>query len=167
MEILPFQLKDQKRVLKLYKNVTRDLRSKDNDQWDHFYPNRIVIKRDLTNQSLYGIIEDDLVIGAVVIDGVQNEKYEKIRWHDHSGIAACIHRLAVQPQSQGKGIGKELLNFAEQQARSLGYTSIRLDVYSKNIEAVGMYTKNGYVNRGMINFPLRKLPFYCLEKQLK
>lgn len=166
MDIIPIQKKDKKSILNLYKIVTKHLRSNHNEQWDLFYPNVMVIRGDITNQNIYGIIDNHVVIGAVVLDESQSKKYEQIDWDDKNGIPVCIHRLAVRPDYQGRGIGKLLLEYVEQLAIQRGYTSIRLDVYSTNNEAVGLYTKYGYVNKGTIEYPLRKSPYYCMEKQL-
>ncbi|MEH7348082.1 GNAT family N-acetyltransferase [Gottfriedia acidiceleris] len=166
MDIIPIQKKDKKSILNLYKIVTKHLRSNHNEQWDLFYPNVMVIRSDITNQNIYGIIDNHVVIGAVVLDESQSKKYEQIDWDDKNGTPVCIHRLAVRPDYQGRGIGKLLLEYVEQLAIQRGYTSIRLDVYSTNNEAVGLYTKYGYVNKGTIEYPLRKSPYYCMEKQL-
>ena len=166
MDIIPIQKNYQKDVLNLYKTVTKHLRSNQNDQWDLFYPNLFVIQDDITNQNIYGIIDNHVIIGTVVLDELQSKKYEQIDWYDKNGNPVCIHRLAVRPNYQGRGIGKLLIDYVEQLAIQKGYTSIRLDVYSTNDEAVGLYTKYGYVKRGTIEFPLRKNPYFCMEKQL-
>jgi ribosomal protein S18 acetylase RimI-like enzyme len=166
MEIIPIQKAHQKSVLSLYKTVTKHLLSMNNDQWNLLYPNVFVIQSDLSNHNLYGIVENHVIIGAVVLDENQSEKYKQIDWNDKNGNPVCIHRLAVSPDYQGRGIGKLLLNYVEHLAIQRGYTSIRLDVYSANEGAVGMYTKYGYVKKGEIKFPLRKYPYYCMEKQL-
>ncbi|PEJ58362.1 hypothetical protein CN692_08800 [Bacillus sp. AFS002410] len=113
MDIIPIQKNYQKDVLKLYKTVTKHLRSNHNDQWDLFYPNLFVIQDDITNQNIYGIIDNDIVIGTVVLDELQSKKYEQIDWDDKNGNPVCIHRLAVRPNYQGRGIGKLLLEYVE------------------------------------------------------
>lgn len=55
-----------------------------------------------------------------------------------------IWRIYVAPQSQGKGIGKLLLNFAEEQAHRQGYSKIIIWAFKNNYRAVSFYQKNGY-----------------------
>jgi len=156
----------KKSVLALYSEVARRLRAEGIEQWDWMYPNRLVIGGDLKAGTLYGVIEDGAVIAAVVVDRKMSGEYRKLEWADRSGHPACIHRLAVHPQHQGKGLGKKLLRFAEERARSEGCTSIRLDVFSANETALGLYSRAGYEPTGTVRFPLRKAPFRCFEKAL-
>lgn len=167
MEIIPISIDDRKSVLELYRAVTNHLKENGSDQWNRFYPNRWVIGKDLKMENLYGIKVDNTVIGAVVVNDKQSDKYSSVQWTDQEGIPACIHRLAVHPKHQGKGIGKVLLSFAEEKAQKDGFSSIRLDVYSANPEALGMYRRANYKEMGEIMFPFRKVPYYCFEKVLQ
>lgn len=167
MQIIPIQFHDRRSVVDLYKSVTNHLLKNGNDQWDRFYPNVFIIRNDLKKENLYGVKVEDVIIAAVVVDENQSGKYNLVNWLDQKGKPACIHRLAVHPKYQGKGLGKALLKFAEEKAIMNGCSSIRLDVYSANPEALGMYRRAEYKETGVITFPLRKLPYYCFEKVLK
>ena len=63
-----------------------------------------------------------------------------------------------------RGIGKEMMNFAEQLALSQGLTSIRLDTYSGNPDAMKFYIKLGYKQLGQIHLKPGKNEYYCFEK---
>lgn len=164
MEFIAIGLQELAEVKQFYAEITSDLRKKGIDQWDRFYPNRFVMKNDLKNGTLFGIKEENHLIGAIVLDTNESKQYLKLQWEDQSGGPLIIHRLAVHPFHQGKGIGKKLLNFAEEYALKKGHTSIRMDVYSQNPEAVRMYERAGYQIRGSVRFPLRKVPYLCFEK---
>ena len=167
MEIETISLQALPEVTQFYADVTADLRKNGIEQWDRFYPNRFVMKKDLKNRTLFGFKEESQLIGAIVLDKTESKQYRKIQWNDHSGRPLIIHRLAVHPAHQGKGLGKRLLNFAEEYAFKKGYTSIRMDVYSQNPGAIGMYERAGYEVRGTIRFPFRKVPYYCFEKLIQ
>lgn len=166
MEIVRLAKEDRKSLVQLYREVTVSLSRTGIRQWDWFYPNRFVIGRDIKQETVFGIRDGKRVIGAVVVDRLQSERYASLLWNDWAGEPACIHRLAVHPSYQGQGIGKRLLQFAEQYAQQAGGTSIRLDVYAGNPSAVGMYRRAGYVEIGRIRFPMRKVPYLCFEKLL-
>ena len=166
MEFVTIGLQDFSEVQQFYAEITSDLRKKGIDQWDRFYPNRFVMKNDLKNGNLFGIKEENHLIGAIVLNTNESKQYMKLHWNDQTGRPLIIHRLAVHPFHQGKGIGKRLLNFAELYALEKGHTSIRMDVYSQNPEAVGMYERAGYQVRGSVRFPLRKVPYLCFEKSI-
>ncbi|MFC5448892.1 GNAT family N-acetyltransferase [Paenibacillus aestuarii] len=151
-------------ALDLYRTVTDRLRQQGIHQWDRYYPNRFVIKQDIAHGCLYGLRGQGRIIAAVAVNRQQSDKYAGIHWSDVQGNPAIIHRLAVHPSAQGKGIGKQLLEFAESHARNKGYTSVRLDVYSANPSAVSMYERYGYTHKGEIQFPFRKAPYFCMEK---
>ncbi|MEH7075298.1 GNAT family N-acetyltransferase [Neobacillus drentensis] len=77
------------------------------------------------------------------------------------------HRLVVHPKFQGKGYGKQLLQFAEEFALQNGYSSIRLDVYRQNPGALTLYERSGFQERGTIRFPFRSVSYKCFEKILE
>ncbi|MBO0962785.1 GNAT family N-acetyltransferase [Neobacillus sp. MM2021_6] len=164
MEIHAIGLIKLKAVTQLYTDITADLRRKGIKQWDRLYPNRFIIKTDIKNGHLFGLSADKKILGAVVVDTNESKKYQELKWEDEDGRPLLIHRLAVHPDYQGKGYGKQLLQFAEDYAHRNGYSSIRLDVFSLNSGAVKMYERAGYQERGMIRFPFRAAPYLCFEK---
>ncbi len=56
-----------------------------------------------------------------------------------------IWSVAVDPASQGRGFGRQLLNFAEQEAHRLGFNDIRLYTNEKFTENIRLYQAIGYV----------------------
>ena len=72
----------------------------------------------------------------------------------------------IDPNYQGKGYAKKLMDFAEKFANENNYSSIRLDAYSQNKRVVEFYKKRNYIIRGSVNFPEREYPFHCMEKEL-
>lgn len=55
-----------------------------------------------------------------------------------------IWRIYVANSFQRRGIGKSLLDFAEQQAKEQGYTKIIIWAFKDNYRVVSFYLKNGY-----------------------
>ena len=55
-----------------------------------------------------------------------------------------IWRIYVDEKFQGNGIGKQLLGFAEQQAKQQGYKRIVIWAFKDNCRAVSFYQKCGY-----------------------
>lgn len=157
---------DKPALKRLYHTVTAALRKNGVKQWDWFYPNGFVIGRDLGRGSVYGIREKGEIVAAIVVDRQFSARYAGLTFQDKSGTPAGIHRLVVSPVHQGKGIGKKLLHFAEDYAKDHGSTSIRLDVFSGNPGAVALYEQHGYQRVGAVRYPMRKMPYWCMEKML-
>jgi ribosomal protein S18 acetylase RimI-like enzyme len=73
-----------------------------------------------------------------------------------------LRQMAVINDLQGKGIGKALMNFAENLARDRGYQKITMHA-RKN--AIGFYEKMGYSTNGK-EFLELTIPHYVMEKEL-
>ncbi|PKM05085.1 MAG: GNAT family N-acetyltransferase [Gammaproteobacteria bacterium HGW-Gammaproteobacteria-6] len=56
-----------------------------------------------------------------------------------------LDNIAVNPNAQGKGIGKVLMGLAEQRARSAGFDSIYLYTNELMFENRSLYARLGYV----------------------
>ena len=59
--------------------------------------------------------------------------------------AMLLDNVAVDPVRQGLGIGRKLLEFAEQAALKAGYRSIRLYTNEAMTENIALYSRIGYV----------------------
>jgi ribosomal protein S18 acetylase RimI-like enzyme len=73
-----------------------------------------------------------------------------------------LRQMAVLNDLQGKGIGRALMNFAENIARDRGYKIVRMHA---RINAIGFYEKVGYKVSGD-KFVEVTIPHYVMEKQL-
>jgi ribosomal protein S18 acetylase RimI-like enzyme len=56
-----------------------------------------------------------------------------------------IYSVAVHPQHQKSGFGRQLLAWAEQEAQLAGYTKVRLYTNALMEENIALYTRLGYV----------------------
>jgi GNAT superfamily N-acetyltransferase len=73
-----------------------------------------------------------------------------------------LRQMAVLNDLQGKGIGRALMNFAENIARDRGYRILRMHARANS---VGFYEKVGYKIYGD-QFTEVTIPHYVMEKQL-
>jgi putative acetyltransferase len=55
-----------------------------------------------------------------------------------------LRRMYVLPAHRGKGLGRRILEALEDEARALGYTTMRLETGNEAPEAIGLYTSAGY-----------------------
>jgi GNAT superfamily N-acetyltransferase len=61
-----------------------------------------------------------------------------------------LDNIAVAPDQQGKGLGRILLGFAEQQALDRGWREIRLYTNRLMTENISLYRRIGYVETGSV-----------------
>ncbi|NUW30416.1 GNAT family N-acetyltransferase [Nonomuraea sp. SMC257] len=65
--------------------------------------------------------------------------------------ALLIENVAVRPELHGRGIGRGLLAFAEDEARRLGLPAVRLYTNIRMTSNIALYTSLGYVETGRMS----------------
>ena len=98
---------------------------------------------------LIGAFEDEDMLGCCML---VEENPETVR----------LRQMAVLNDLQGKGIGRALMNFAENLARDRGFRKLRMHA-RKNV--VGFYEKMGYKVEGD-EFEEVTIPHYVMVKNL-
>jgi GNAT superfamily N-acetyltransferase len=59
-----------------------------------------------------------------------------------------LDNIAVRPDSQKMGLGRQLISFAETEARRLGFGEIRLYTHQKMVENIAPYMRLGFIETG-------------------
>ncbi|HTH14885.1 MAG TPA: GNAT family N-acetyltransferase [Spirochaetia bacterium] len=162
--VVPLSLDDLDAVLALVTRVIDGMRSQGIDQWDALYPDRAVLASDLSSGSGFGIFTGPSLVGYVCLNRIQSPEYAAVAWGTSDEPVLVIHRLCTCPQAQGRGLGQALVAFAQTWAEQTGARAIRLDAFSQNPRALGLYERNGYERRGAVRF--RKGEFFVYEKLL-
>jgi ribosomal protein S18 acetylase RimI-like enzyme len=145
----------------------RDAMIKDGiNQWDESYPSLSHIEKDIEQNRLHVLTEDSSLIGAIVMDTSQSPQYKNINWNYNLNPILVVHRLAVHPLVQNKGLGKKLMLFAEKYAHDNDYRSIRLDAYKHNDSLQNFYHNLDYKEVGEIDLEYTEGPFVCFEKKM-
>jgi GNAT superfamily N-acetyltransferase len=104
---------------------------------------------DERENMLIGAFEDDDLLGCCMIV-------------EENPTTARLRQMAVLNNLQGKGVGRALMQFAENLARDRGYKVLSMHA-RKN--AIGFYEKVGYKVKGD-EFTEITIPHYLMEKQL-
>lgn len=136
-------------------------------QWNEFYPSIEVLKKDIHLQQIWKLVENNCIIGLIVITEIEDLVYKKVQWLSVNDNNVYVHRLAVDPEYQGKGYGQQLMSFAEKYCTDKGYRSIRLDTFSQNMSNQKFYENRNYQKLEKVYFLNQsEHPFYCYEKIL-
>jgi ribosomal protein S18 acetylase RimI-like enzyme len=59
-----------------------------------------------------------------------------------------LDNIAVRRDRQGMGIGRDLISFAESEARRLGHDEVRLYTHETMVENIALYARHGFVETG-------------------
>jgi ribosomal protein S18 acetylase RimI-like enzyme len=154
---------DLNSIMQITKACAKHMINQQIFQWNEHYPNRNAFKNDVQRGELYVYMQNNICIGCIVITTIKDVEYVPIEWLTKDKNI-YIHRLAVHPKYQGKGIAQHMMTFAENYAKTNGYFSVRLDTFSQNKRNQKFYETRGYKRLGNIYFPKQsKHAFYCYE----
>lgn len=101
------------------------------------------------NNILIAAFEEDQILGCCMLI-------------DNQPPTVRLRQMAVLNNLQGKGIGRALMNFAENLSRDRGYKTITM--HARKV-AVGFYERVGYHITGD-EFIELNIPHYVMEKRL-
>lgn len=151
--------RDLERAVAIMNDAIRRLGEAGVDQWQHGYPNRERLERDIEEGIGYVLCEEDEVVayGAMVFTG--ESAYAEIsngRWLTSEGDYAVVHRMCVAEQKVGKGYGRRFIAEAERVA-SQSKRSMRVDTHADNKVMQHLMPSMGYTYCGIIYFESRYL----------
>lgn len=133
------------------------------------------------------LLDGTRIDAAAIEELIQTPGLTILKYMEGEKILACVElkkeneklylgMLTVTPNLQGKGIGKILLNAAEEEARNEKCTSIFMTVISVRKELIDWYVRHGYKPTGekkpfafndpRFGQPKQPLEFIVLEKTL-
>ena len=160
------QEEDIPRIMQLVKKVVPVMRASGNYQWGDDYPNPEVFKADISINQLWLCEIDEQIAGISAITTDQDPEYADAGW-DITETAIVTHRLAVDPDYQGMGVAKALMQQAEKVAAQSEIKILRVDTNSENMATLKLFPKIGYEFCGEISLAKRPgLKFYCYQKLL-
>lgn len=125
-------------------------------QWQNGYPSLDTIAADIA-KNVGRVICDSLsgkimAYCALIYSG--DPAYGHIKggeWLTPQGSTyAAIHRLAVSPDSCGKGLAKMMFQFAANEAKDCGYRSVRVDTNHDNVQMLHILPSLGYRRCGIV-----------------
>ena len=133
-------------------------------QWNEHYPDKESFIKDEKNKGLYVYCIDEQIVSCVSLCNKMDKEYITVKWNTKNDNNLYVHRLAVHPNFQKKGVGKSLMDYAESFAKKNEYASVRLDTFSQNKRNLKFYESRGYERLEEIYFLKQsKFPFYCYE----
>lgn len=141
---------------------------KDDCSW---YLNNTYSKANLTlelkdkNSAYYFVYYNEMIAGIFRL--ISNCSYPPLSDEQ----AFKVHRIYLDPTIQGKGIGKQLMNYAQQIAVTTHHTIIWLDAMDTHTQAQSFYKNLGYLRAALqrLDFPFlhdKHRPMWFMHKML-
>ena len=140
MKIELARLKELDELHGIVRAATRHMEEQGITQWDDVYPSRSILKDDIEKQQMYVIRAGGQKAGMMVLNEEQQPEYAEVDWR-YTGRALVIHRLTIDPAFERRGLAFRLMDFAEELAFAEGYDSIRLDAFTGDPAAFGLYER--------------------------
>ena len=152
--------KDIDAVMAIIEEARGTIAAQGIDQLQNGSPNRAMITEDMALGQGRVVTDDDgAIIGTFALIYTGEPTYDAIyggAWgaadkaSDGSVAYIAIHRVAISVARRGKGVSSAIISYAEEFARILGKTSLRIDTHEGNVVMRRMLTKHGFVHRGTI-----------------
>ena len=166
---LHFQLADRESlesICELFRIVVADMRGRGLKQWEWgVYPSGMILEEDAARGELYQMMQDGRIIGTFALAAEQEKQYAHLGWH-FGTKPATLHRLAIAPGFFGRGLARQALAFAKEEALRLGYDSLRLDTSSENQRALKLFRGTMVREAGIICFDNPNIAYRCFEAPL-
>lgn len=132
-------------VIRLRRRATEWLRTQGTTQWDTDWPDTDTMvagfARDLAAGTTWFAEAGGLILGCATINTVTADDLWSLR---EQRSALFVHRLTIDRQAAGRGVGAALLNFAGERAARSGYAWIRLDAWTTNERLHHYYRRQGF-----------------------
>ena len=138
MEFLKATQNDVPEIMAHYKNVIKNTFT----TWDENYPDENLVKTDIDDGNFY-VLKDGGKIVAVSFLG--EKKNDTETWNHQLAKPMGVARICVSPNQQGKGVGTAFMQMLISEAKNRGADGMHFHVCTKNVSAMKMYEKCGFV----------------------
>ncbi len=155
---------DLPELVSLFQAATRQMDTQGIFQWDELYPDEGILSEDVARGNMTICTIEERIAVAFMLDFCEDSDYESADWRYCERDIVVLHRLCVHPDFQGRGVARQAMDYLENEVRTRGIRTIRLDAFSQNPTALHLYESRGYQKAGEISY--RKGLFYLYEKKL-
>ncbi len=132
-------------------------------EWKAYYALRFNVLREPWNQPLGSevLADEDQAIHAIAVE--DNEVLGVARMHESAEKQGQVRCVATATAAQGKGIGRAIMAYLEDQAKAKGWTEIVLEAREN---AVPFYQRIGYTIIAESYLLFGEIQHYRMKKAL-
>ena len=128
---------DINKVLKILNDVTVDLISRNINQWEYPWEEK-VLKDDIQANKIFLVLVEGYPVGTFSLQSLNNEKNEFYR----KVHGKYLYRIAILPRIQGLGYGHQILESIKSGC-GINKETLYLDCWSGNEKLKKFYTDAG------------------------
>ena len=138
-------------MMELFHQAQAYFKKSNIDQWQNNYPNPEQLKIDINKGNSY-VFYEQKVIGTMYFAIEEEPTYAYIegKWKTHDQPYAVIHRIVIDENLKGRGLAKELLDYAIEHCHQQSIQSLRIDTHDDNLSMQRFLLKNGFESCGHI-----------------
>jgi len=94
-------------------------------------------------------IERSITLGGImlIVEMEHSGRIAGTSWMTFDGRRIHLHHFGIDPEIQGRGVGRSLLTESLKMVKKLGY-QVKIEVHDKNERALSLYLKNGFIPLG-------------------
>lgn len=136
-------MEDVDQIEKVFIEAKRNMANDGLEQWNEEdgIPNRETAIEGINSNTMYVYTVEQVIAGVIVIN---DDFYQSYPITPDPLRARALHRVAVATEFLGRGIGQQLYIEAEQTIKAMGYSTIIVDTYSKNVKMLNLIVKCGF-----------------------
>ena len=97
---------------------------------------------------VYGVYDGDVLVATFTVSKDALSEYPDVAFAPDGEPPLHLHRIAVHPEYQGRGVGSWCMAQIENLARESGCRSVRFDAFSRNLGLLDYYRDLGYLEQG-------------------
>ena len=121
-----------------------------------------VTARRIRGGNCFVVAAESRLIGTIVAQPTYG--HSECEYFTRPGVAAA-HQFAVDPDHQGSGIGRVLLQRAEQWAMESGFSELAMDTAEQATHLIDLYTRRGYRRVGWVQWSGKAYRSVVLSKR--
>ncbi len=140
----------------LSQKAIADMHARGIFQWPKSYPRKAHFAKDIDDDALYVLEQNNRIIGAMAYYEENDPPYRTVSWFRDKSMV--IHRILVDPAMQQSGAASTLMRYAIKHAHENGYESIKIDTPPGNTRMRHFLKRHQFIEGQYIK-PMHRIAF--------